>query len=274
MTAMYGSDLSLGFGASIGATRRSGGSAHFTVKHMLACGQRPDRDLHVHECVDLLLPLDGGFYSEAVGFQPDAPARQIIITPPGQPHRDSMERRGGRFITISISPELLDGFDQAAHLPKESLAIADPSILRCAYMMSAALSDRDASHDLLECIGLDLLANLTLRHGQATPPCVLRGIEVIRDGPPDSRQTISEIAAQAGVHPIYFARAFRLAVGCAPSEYSLRSKIMQAASLLAGQEPNLAGIATDFGFVDQSHFTRCFKRAMGVTPGRFRRSFA
>jgi AraC family transcriptional regulator len=32
----------------------------------------------------------------------------------------------------------------------------------------------------------------------------------------------------------------------------------------------LAEVATEVGFSDQSHFTRHFKRLVGVTPRRFR----
>jgi len=32
----------------------------------------------------------------------------------------------------------------------------------------------------------------------------------------------------------------------------------------------LSSIAYATGYADQSHFTRHFKRAMGVTPGRYR----
>jgi AraC-like DNA-binding protein len=34
----------------------------------------------------------------------------------------------------------------------------------------------------------------------------------------------------------------------------------------------VAEIAVGAGFFDQSHFTRCFKRMVGTTPARFRRS--
>jgi AraC-like DNA-binding protein len=33
---------------------------------------------------------------------------------------------------------------------------------------------------------------------------------------------------------------------------------------------SLAGVAADCGFLDQSHFTRTFKKLVGATPGGFR----
>jgi len=45
------------------------------------------------------------------------------------------------------------------------------------------------------------------------------------------------------------------------------------ARLEAG-ETALADLAADLGFADQAHLTRTFRRAVGVTPGRYARAVA
>jgi AraC-like DNA-binding protein len=48
-------------------------------------------------------------------------------------------------------------------------------------------------------------------------------------------------------------------------------RIDRAKQLLRDQEElTLAQVAARVGFWDQGHFTRHFKRRVGVTPGRFR----
>jgi AraC family transcriptional regulator len=42
-----------------------------------------------------------------------------------------------------------------------------------------------------------------------------------------------------------------------------------AAEILSGHR-SLAEIAAEAGFADQSHFTRVFRRQVGVTPGEYR----
>jgi AraC-like DNA-binding protein len=45
-------------------------------------------------------------------------------------------------------------------------------------------------------------------------------------------------------------------------------RLQRARRMIADGEP-LAEIAADAGFSDQSHFSRHFKKAFGVTPGRW-----
>jgi AraC family transcriptional regulator len=81
--------------------------------------------------------------------------------------------------------------------------------------------------------------------------------------------TLTELAVQAGVHPGHLARTFRRAYGVTVCQYSRNLRLEWAASQLAGDTP-LAQIALDAGYSDQSHFTREFRRHLGVPPGRYR----
>ena len=78
------------------------------------------------------------------------------------------------------------------------------------------------------------------------------------------------LAGEAGVHPVYFAAAFRRFYGCSPGEYARRRRIDFARKQIANPELPLARIAVDAGFADQSHLTRVFKRFTGLTPREYR----
>jgi AraC-like DNA-binding protein len=55
-----------------------------------------------------------------------------------------------------------------------------------------------------------------------------------------------------------------------PHAFQIDLRIGEARRLLAaGEAP--AGVAATCGFADQAHFTRTFRRAVGVTPARFAR---
>jgi AraC-like DNA-binding protein len=68
-------------------------------------------------------------------------------------------------------------------------------------------------------------------------------------------------------------RRFRADTGMTPHAFQVNLRIARARALLAaGVTP--AAVAADCGFADQSHLTRTFKRAVGVSPGRYARAVA
>ena len=83
---------------------------------------------------------------------------------------------------------------------------------------------------------------------------------------------LSEIAAEAGVHPVHLAREFRKHYGTSVGEYLRRVRIEYACRELMGSNAAVTNIAFAAGFADQSHFSRTFKRLCGTTPGRYRAS--
>jgi AraC family transcriptional regulator len=83
---------------------------------------------------------------------------------------------------------------------------------------------------------------------------------------------LSEIAAEAGVHPVHLAREFRKYYGTSVGEYLRRVRIEYACRELIGSNAAVTNIAFAAGFADQSHFSRTFKRLCGTTPGRYRAS--
>jgi len=71
-----------------------------------------------------------------------------------------------------------------------------------------------------------------------------------------------------GLSPFYLTRLFQKKVGLPPHAYLTQVRVMAAKKLLASGYP-IARTAYDTGFVDQSHFTKKFKRLVGVTPGQY-----
>ena len=79
--------------------------------------------------------------------------------------------------------------------------------------------------------------------------------------------SLSEVAAVAGYSPYHFHRLFRQTVGKPLHEYVIAARVEKAASLLACGAANIAAVAAQVGFADQTHLSRHCKRLMGVTPG-------
>jgi AraC-like DNA-binding protein len=82
---------------------------------------------------------------------------------------------------------------------------------------------------------------------------------------------IEEIAAAVRLSAGYFSRAFRVDFGLSPYAYVIRRKVQRTQELMLVADKPLAAVAAACGFADQAHFTRLFRRIVGVTPARWQR---
>ena len=100
----------------------------------------------------------------------------------------------------------------------------------------------------------------------------LRRVLDLIDGALDKDIGLADMARAAGLSPFHFARVFKLATGQTPYQYLAAQRLKRAIDYLAHSDLPLAQIALACGFAGQSHFTAAFTRAMGVSPGRYRRA--
>ena len=83
-----------------------------------------------------------------------------------------------------------------------------------------------------------------------------------------TRVQSSEVEAVTGLDRYQFARQFHALYGTSPYRYSVMRRLDVARGWLRDARP-LAETALEAGFADQAHFTRAFKAAFGMTPGRY-----
>jgi AraC family transcriptional regulator len=83
--------------------------------------------------------------------------------------------------------------------------------------------------------------------------------------------SLTEVAAECGLSPGHFARAFTQSMGLSPHRWLQEQRVKRAKALLVEAQLPLAEVAKLSGFADQSHFTRVFSKAIGTSPGAWRR---
>jgi AraC-like DNA-binding protein len=105
---------------------------------------------------------------------------------------------------------------------------------------------------------------------QGGPPIWLRTAHDFLKTTFRSSLTLAEIAQTAGVHQVTLAKGFRRHYGCTVSDYIRTLRIDDACKLLRSSDQTVAQIAQDAGFFDESHFSRVFRRRMGISPGKYR----
>lgn len=66
-------------------------------------------------------------------------------------------------------------------------------------------------------------------------------------------------------------RQFKQYTGLSPINYLITLRIQSAKELMISTDLPLVQIALESGFYDQSHFSNCFVKLVGLTPGEYRR---
>ena len=83
-----------------------------------------------------------------------------------------------------------------------------------------------------------------------------------------------ELAASVQLSTSHFFRAFRETFGRTPLGYIMQQRVLRAQELMLNSRRSIAEIALDCGMCDQPHFTRVFRRIVGLNPRAWRRQFA
>lgn len=236
---------------------------------------------HIHATPTIALLLRGTLevsFASGRRLAADAGAGgSALVLPPGPPHRGRVGADGAQVLYVMPDADRLATMRTSA-----SEVLADPAwwrgpqiaMLGRGLVRELAVAD-DASTLALEGLTLELLSILIRRRRESarpgSPPAWLRRVrDALNDRHPERELRIADLAATAGVDPAHLARAFRGYYGTTAGAYLRDIRVRRAADALVGSSTPLAQIALDAGFADQSHFTRVFRTAYGITPQRWR----
>jgi AraC-like DNA-binding protein len=95
--------------------------------------------------------------------------------------------------------------------------------------------------------------------------------EILAENP---ERSLTDLARELAVSPYHLSRIFAAATGCTVSRHRMRLRARSALERLAGGEQDLARLAADLGFADQSHLCRVLRSETGHTPSALRHILA
>ena len=107
-----------------------------------------------------------------------------------------------------------------------------------------------------------------VRPAPVDPRCVRLAKTVLHDHA-EGRLTLSEIAAEVGVTPIYLTQTFRRSEGMPLYRYQTALRLARALHSLPERE-DISDLAFELGFSSHSHFTSAFRSELGITPSSYR----
>lgn len=224
---------------------------------------------HAHDRATLLISLGPAFEERIEGSSTAVQCLDVVWKPGGATHENHYPR-GARSFIVEFSRDFWSDRDEQLRrdpwigrgLPAAILRVLRDRVFSSSDPLGVELDELlTCSLDQIRCARAetvpapDRMARVRdrLRSTVAAPP------------------RLAELAAEVELHPSHLCRLFRRQFGCSMGEYVRRVRIRRALELLTRQpRSSLSGIAFDLGYADQPHFTRDFRRLVGVPPGRYR----
>jgi AraC family transcriptional regulator len=202
-----------------------------------------------------------------------------MFQPPGEVHSDAVGKTAARCFIIEIGNEWTERLRESA-LPTLTAPIKfdNGSLARLAIKIRRELRETDDATTALAVEGLmlEMLAEAFREQAkefrQMPPPWLKQAKELLHDRFSENL-TLSEIASAVGVHPVYLTSEFRRRFHCSIGEYIRQLRISYVCREISDTDTPLVEIAVAAGFYDQSHFSRTFKKLIGITPAQYRNKY-
>jgi len=238
-----------------------------------ACGRK--LPCHTHESAYFGLLLAGSYAEKCAQRAAEYDPFTMGFHPPSLTHSDEVGNSGSRMFCVELRDAYLSRtrpFLTASQFVPD-LCASEVTWLGLRLYRSFASETLDAL-ELEELCGdmLERVSGSRMSEETARPAWLNRALELLHESFRNSL-TLEEIAASLGVHPIHLSRVFRKHYGCTMAEFMNRLRVQYACRALASGWSDLAVVASEAGFADQSHLGRIFKSCTGQTPGKFRSFF-
>lgn len=234
-------------------------------------------ELHRHDTYAIGLTLRGVQSFWYRGERRYSLPGNVIVLHPDEMHDGGAGTEEGlRYRMLYLEPSLaLHALgNRGSGLPfVKDPVFADPAM---ATVLATALDNLDDELDdlLVDDVIARLMTGLARRARQAGDPRskpAMRRVERARDFLEAHALRLvnsDELEAVSGLDRYTLSRQFRMLYGTSPHRYLMMRRLKRAREMIGSGEP-LAEIAAATGFSDQSHLNRQFKKAFGLTPGRW-----
>jgi AraC family transcriptional regulator len=231
-------------------------------------------DEHCHESAFFCLILKGTYtevYENRIRL---CKPLSLVFHPPNEMHSNRIHEAGSREFQIEFGP------DWARRIPDPTV-LQHPAEFNEGRLPLVAMQlyrefhvADDFSNLAIEALMLELMV-LTLRterkSNQPGKPFWLVRTEKLIHEHYTERLSVNELADRVHVHPVHLAAEFRKHNRCNIGDYIRDLRIRKACQQLLSSHKSLSEVALEVGFYDQSHFSRTFKQAMGISPAQYRR---
>jgi AraC-like DNA-binding protein len=238
-----------------------------------------DYPRHMHEVDSIGLILRGTDTTIHRRSSFTAGAGNILLIPAGEVH--ASRSAGTEYRIINIGPKTLNRI--ASETAGRDLEISwtfdspvnDPALFRALLNLHRKLEQKISRLEQ-ESIFVSTMVFLFERqnHGYPLLPPAGREAGYVKLAQDYLKShyaenvSLDQLTSVTNLSPYYLLRVFHEQAGCPPHEYQTQLRVAHAKKLIRDGN-SLLEAALETGFFDQSHFSRNFKRIVGVTPGQY-----
>lgn len=233
---------------------------------------RQPRHAHAHSTITLI--VRGALEEQGPTCRRTAGAWSVVVKPADTTHADVFGPHGARTLQLCVPSGVLEREPAWANAFDGYRWQDGGRVAACLARLYCILSGAEVSGDLALEETLCQVAGL-LGEGnrgvspQRRPRWLGRVAEQLREHASDP-PSVAALAAEANVHPVYLARAFRRHYRSTMSQFVRCERVASVCRRIATTSDSLAIVALEAGFADQPHLSRVFRAAMGMTPAVYR----
>lgn len=252
----------------VGGASKVDGLGLITQTGALYIGAALDTSVHALHSYKIYIALRGTFHLYLTDGTTRSSCEAALITP-DRPHR--VESRGALGVFYLI-PETEEGQSVSKFFRGEEAAALPAGAVAALLPRLRGYLDNGCSVEEAGELSVDLFNVLAPRPGPAPRYDwrVMLALEYLNSKLPD-RITVADVAETVALSPSRFEHLFRNHVGIPVTRYLLWARVREALKLMADDRP-LTQVAQATGFFDSAHFSRTFRRMIGVAPSALLRS--
>lgn len=248
------------------------------IKHLHIAKQKNNFPLHYHETFCISFIRKGLEQLDIAGKSILSEHGQITITNPYELHASPLAHKDMHlsFDTLYISEELMRYFLGGQNIKFDKRQITDTA---CMQLYDSLIQARIQMNDINIQHALSQFIPLLAQHAQWQKedhqdiiPRRWQEVHAYIDNNLTQKIKLDQLAHIANMNKYSFSKQFKRSTGMTPFNYVLMKKVFAARQLI-DSHTDLTQLAYQFDFTDMAHFSKTFKRFVGLSPKLYKSQY-